>query len=63
MRVAYFALGLFFAGWAVWSIIRFLFLPPSSTGDHAGWKWILSIFIEGLIASFFFSLSRGNRQQ
>ena len=48
--------------WAGWSLIRFLFLPPSVSGDYAGWKWILSILIEVTLAGFFYSLAGGKEK-
>lgn len=61
MRYLYLALSIACLLWAGWSIIRFLFLPPSISGDFAGWKWILSIFIEFGLASLFYSLAQGDK--
>lgn len=45
-------------GWAIWSLIRFLFLAPSDTGNHSGISWLVSIFIEAVLANIFFSLAK-----
>jgi uncharacterized protein YacL len=58
MKKLYFALAWVCIGWAVWSLTRFLFMSPSSTGNHSGISWIISIFIEAVLAAFFFSLAK-----
>jgi hypothetical protein len=58
VRKLYFVLAWLCVAWAIWSLIRFFFVSPSSTGNHSGISWIISIFIETLLASFFFSLAR-----
>lgn len=57
MKPLYLLLALGCLIWAGWSVVRFLFLDPGSTGNYAGWKWIVSIILELGLASIFFSLA------
>jgi len=59
MKLIFMILSIGCGVWAGWSLIRFLFLPPSISGDYAGWEWIVSIFIELALSYFFYSLAKG----
>ena len=54
----FYLLGVAAFGWAAWSLFRWLFLPPSATGNYLGWQWILSIAIEVALGVWFFSIAR-----
>lgn len=62
MRAIYLALAIACLVWVALSFVGFLFLYPSTTGNYAGWVWIVSIVFELGIASIFFSLAEEKKK-
>jgi len=48
--------------WAAWSLTRWLFLPASDLEIQPGWKWLVSIVLELVLASVFFAMANEKRR-
>ena len=61
MKYVWLILALILFAWAAWSGVRWLFMEPSSVGNYAGWKWIVSIAIELGLGGLFWGLAVPSR--
>ena len=62
MKSAYVVLGFLSLVWAAWSLTRWLFLPPSDVENQPGWKWLVSIVLELIVAGVFFAMANEKRR-